>query len=177
MPVTTEAGAGVQRKVEHIIDVPDDVEELAQQQPVEQVVSVATETTVEATPTLDRAERDVTQPVPPRVQAKAAPKDAPQFERQLARSARLECERVSNMEQAKRRFKRDRERSAERQRQALQDGLPIETAASAGRDLQPAPVIEYVAPAYAVNAATARGRARETVHRYARDACWLECSS
>ena len=45
VPVTTEPGAGVQRTVEQIIDVPDDVEELAQQRPVEQIVSVATETT------------------------------------------------------------------------------------------------------------------------------------
>ena len=133
MPVTTDAGAGVQRTVEQIIDVPD-VEELAQQRPVEQVVSVATETTVEATPTLDRAELDVTQQVPPCVQAKAASKAAPQYECSLARSIRLECERVRCQEQAKRRFKRAGERSAERQRQALQDGLPFEAAASAGRD-------------------------------------------
>ena len=121
-----------------IIDVPDDVEELAQQQPVEQIVSVATETTIEATPTLDRAELVVTQQVPPRVQAKAPPKDASQYECQLARTVRLECERVRYMEQAKRRFKRARERSAERQRQALQDGPPFEAAASAGRDLHSA---------------------------------------
>ena len=39
------------------------------------------------------------------------------------------------MEQAERRFKRARERSAERQKQALADGLPLELAASAGRGL------------------------------------------
>ena len=51
----TEAGAGVQRTVEQMIDMPDDVEELARQRPVEQIISVATETTIdEATPTLDR---------------------------------------------------------------------------------------------------------------------------
>ena len=125
----------VQRTVEQIIDVPDDVEELAQQRPVEQIVSVATETTVEATPTLDRADLVVTQQVQPRVQAKAAPKDAPQYECQLARTVRFDCERVRYMEQAKRRFMRNRERSAERKRQALQDGLPLQAAASASRDL------------------------------------------
>ena len=135
VPVAIEAGAGVQRTVEQIIDVPDDVEELAQQQPVEQIVSVATETTIEATPTLDRAELDVTQQVQPCVQVKAAPRDVPQLECQFALSIRVKCERVRYMEQAKRRFKRARERSAERQRQALADGLPIELAASAGRDL------------------------------------------
>ena len=130
-----EAGAGVQRTVEQIIDVPDDAEEQAQQRPVEQIVSVATETTEAATATLDRADLDVTQQVTPRVQAKAAPKAAPKFECSLRRSTRLECERVRYQEQAKRRFKRATERSAERQRQALQDGLPFEEAASAGRDL------------------------------------------
>ena len=109
-PVAT--GAGVQRTVEQIIDVPDDAEEQAQQRPVEQIVSVATETTIQATATLDRAELDVTQQVTPRVQSKAAPKAAPKFECSLRRSTRLECERVRYQEQAKRRFKRARERSA-----------------------------------------------------------------
>ena len=109
-PVAT--GAGVQRTVEQIIDVPDDAEEQAQQRPVEQIVSVATETTIQATATLDRAELDVTQQVTPRVQAKAAPKAAPMFECSLRRSTRLECERVRYQEQAKWRFKRARERSA-----------------------------------------------------------------
>ena len=59
VPVATEAGAGVQRTVEQIIDVPDDVEKLAQQRPVEQIVGVATETSIDATPTLDRADLDV----------------------------------------------------------------------------------------------------------------------
>ena len=118
-----------------IIDVPDDVEELVQQQPVKQIVRVATETTIGATPTLDRAELDVTRQVPPRVKAKAAPRDVPQLECQFARSIRVECERFRHMKQDKQRFKRARERSAVRQRQALADGLPIELAASAGRDL------------------------------------------
>ena len=112
--------------------MPDDVEELAQQRPVEQIVSVATETTIKAIPTLDRAELDVTQQVPPRVQAKAAPKDAPQFECSVARTVRLECERVRFLVQDKRPFMRNRERSAERKRQALQDGLPLAAVAFAG---------------------------------------------
>ena len=144
MLVTARAGTSGRRpaeqvvevSVEQLIDVPDDVEELARQRPVKQTVSVATETTIdEATPTLDRAELDVTQQVPPRVKAKAAPRDVPRLECQFSRSIRVECERVRYMEQAKRRFKRARERSAERQRQALADGLPIGLAASAGREL------------------------------------------
>ena len=122
----TEAGAGVPRTVEQMIDVPDHVEELVRQRPVEQIISVAETTIDEATPTLDGAELDVTQ----RVKAKAAPRNIPQLER----SIRVECERVRFMEH-ERRFKRARERSAERQKQALADGLPLELAASAGRGL------------------------------------------
>ena len=135
-----------------LFDVPDDAEEQAQQRPVEQIVSVATETTIQATATLDRAELDVTQQVLPRVQAKAAPKAAPMFECSLRGSTRLECERVRYQEQAKRRFKGARERS----------GKLCKTGSLSKKRLQravtctaPAPVIEYVAPAYAVYAATA----------------------
>ena len=156
VPVTTDAGAGVQRTVEQIIAVPD-VEELAQQRPVEQVVSVATETTVEATPTLDRAELDVTQQVPPRVQAKAASKAAAQYECSLARSIRLECASVSAA-----RSKLNVASSApESARQNASDKLCKTGFLSKQRpqravtDTAPAPVIEYVAPVYAVYAATA----------------------
>ena len=120
MPV--ETGAGVQRTVEQVIDVLDDAEEQAQQRTVEQIVSVATETTEAATTTpLDKAELDVTQHVTQRVQAKAAPK----FECSLRRGIRLELERVRYQEQAKRRFKRARERSAERQRASSAEWVPL----------------------------------------------------
>ena len=127
--VPVETGAGVQRIVEQVIDVPDDAAEQAQQRSVEQIVSVGTEATDAATTTLlDKAELDVTQHVAQRVQAKAAP----EFECSVRRGTRLELERVRCQEQAKRRIKRARERSAERQREALQRGWPVEEAASAG---------------------------------------------
>ena len=126
--VPVETGAGVQRTVEQVIDVPDDAEEQAQPRTVEQIVSVGTEATEAATTTLlDKAELDVTQHVTHLVQAKAAPK----FECSLRHGKRLELERVRYQEQAKRRFKRARERSAERQREALQRGSSFEEAASA----------------------------------------------
>ena len=121
-----------QRTVEQVIVVPDDAEVEAQQRTVEQIVSVATQTTEAATTTpLDRAELDVTQRVTQRVQAKAAPR----YKTSLMRGARLELERCRYEQAAQRRFKRARERSAERQRQALQNGLPLEEAASAGASL------------------------------------------
>ena len=74
MPV--ETGAGVQRTVEQVIDVPDDAEEQAQPRTVEQIVSVGTGPTEAATTTpLDKAELDVTQRVTQRgIRAKAAPR-------------------------------------------------------------------------------------------------------
>ena len=63
---------------------------------------------------------------------RGAAKAAPKFECSLRRGIRLELERVRHQVQAKRRFKRARERSAERQQKALQRGCSFEEAASAG---------------------------------------------
>ena len=140
MVVETETGAGVQRTVEQVIDVVDDAEEQAQQRTVEQIVDVPVEAVLTETApaeteskTLDHESLDVTRAVerpPPRAKA------APQYECSLKRGIRLELERVRYQEQAKRRFKRARERSAERQRQAHQNGLLLEEATSPGRDLR-----------------------------------------
>ena len=96
------AGESVQqRTVEQVIDVPDDAGG-AQQRTVEQIVSVATETTEEATTTLNRAGLDVTQRV---IRAKAAPKIL--AECSLSEAVPLELDRVRYEQQAQRLFKRD----------------------------------------------------------------------
>ena len=128
VPVEAETGAGVQRTVEQVIDVVDDAEEQAQQRTVEQIVDVPVEAVLTETApaeteskTLDHESLDVTRAVerpPPRAKA------APQYECSLKRGIRLELERVRYQEQAKRRFKRAIERSAERQRQAHAERAP-----------------------------------------------------
>ena len=99
--VPDDAGTEAQqRTLEQVVDVLDDAGG-AQQRIVDQIVRVATETTEAATPTLDRAELDVTQRV---IRAKAAPKIL--AECSLSRAVRLELERVRYEQQAQRRFKR-----------------------------------------------------------------------
>ena len=138
-----------------MIDVPDDVEELVRQRPVEQIISVATETTIdEATPTLDGAELDVTQ----RVKAKAAPRNIPQLERAASASnasASASWSRPNGASSAPE-SARLSDRNKLLQTGFLSNWRPQRDAVSTIQTSPAmAPVTGYIAPAYAVYAAAA----------------------